>query len=168
MKYKSYIIKEMRVLVEILKARNVSELVYGYTVAELDEVVLEMEKKVAEVDAARRAVRSEVLGRELQFQRLQEVRLGCVNSIRGNPKLGGTSSPILREFGLKTRLEIVGYSTVLPGPPKEVLPKEVLPEEVLPEDMGLLSMNIPSSGQMPDELVDGYQSIPSGISPDLL
>lgn len=158
MKYKSYIIKEMRVLVEILKARSVSELVYGYTVAELDEVVLEMEKKVAEVDAARRAVRSEVLGRELQFQRLQEVRLGCVNSIRGNPKLGGTSSPILREFGLKTRLEIVGYSTVLPGPPKEVSP----------EDMGLLSMDIPSSGQMPDEWVDGYQSIPSGISPDLL
>ena len=158
MKYKSYIIKEMRVLVEILKTRSVSELVYGYTVAELDGVVLEMEKKVAEVDAARRAVRSEVLGRELLFQRLQEVRLGCVNSIRGNPNLGGTSSPILREFGLKTRLEVVGYSTVLPGPPKEVLP----------EDMGLLSMGIPSSGQMPDELVDGYQSIPSGISPDLL
>ena len=158
MKYKSYIIKEMRVLVEILKTRNVNELVYGYTVDELDEVVLEMENKVADVDAARRTVRSEVLGREFQYQQIQEVRLGCLNSIRGNPNLGGHNSPILREFGLKTRLEIVGYSTVLPGPPKEVLP----------EDMGLLSMDIPSSGQMPDELVDGYQSTPSGISPDLL
>ena len=119
---------------------------------------MQLKEKVAEVEAARRAVRSEVLERELHFRKLQDVRLGCVNSIRGNPKLGGTNSPILREFGLKTRVEIVGYSTVLPGPPKEVLP----------EDMGLLSMDIPSSGQMPDELVDGYQSIPSGISPDLL
>ena len=158
MKYRTNTIKEMRVLVEILKTHNVNELVYGYTVAELDDLVSVMEKKVAEVEAARRAVRSEVLERELHFRKLQDVRLGCVNSIRGNPKLGGTNSPILREFGLKTRLEIVGYSTVLPGPPKEVLP----------EDMGLLSMDIPSSGQMPDELVDGYQSIPSGISPDLL
>ena len=130
MKYRTNTIKEMRVLVEILKTHNVNELVYGYTVGE----------------------------RELHFRKLQDVRLGCVNSIRGNPKLGGTNSPILREFGLKTRVEIVGYSTVLPGPPKEVLP----------EDMGLLSMDIPSSGQMPDELVDGYQSTPSGISPDLL
>ena len=130
MKYRTNTIKEMRVLVEILKTHNVNELVYGYTVGE----------------------------RELHFRKLQDVRLGCVNSIRGNPKLGGTNSPILREFGLKTRVEIVGYSTVLPGSPKEVLP----------EDMGLLSMDIPSSGQMPDEWVDGYQSIPSGISPDLL
>ena len=74
MKYKSKEVKEMRVLVEILKTRNVNELVYGYTVDELDEVVLEMENKVADVDAARRTVRSEVLGRE--FQRSEERRVG--------------------------------------------------------------------------------------------
>lgn len=108
MKYRKENIQEMRILADIFKRDHPDEIVYGFTVPEFDERVRLMESQAAVVEQKQREESSELQKRELLYDAFMELRVGAINHIKATPRLGGPNSPILRELGRKTRLDILG------------------------------------------------------------